>query len=253
MKRSTSAPRSYLHRLAEPAPPRTALLTTRHPAFLGQSVREAIPPIIDSISEVVTANPAGRQAPPRTIPTTRAQTSTAKSFPVDASDHSADRPAQISTNAHPAADLDSSTPVVHNRSITGQRGRQTVFDTLTTDSLHHHPSQTANEDLAAQSEFRIQENSASPKRDAARRNSASEAATFEHITPPVAVRTGPIPVARDQGTHIHIGSVEVRTTAPVREPQPAPRDNRRSHIGREALAAEPLARPLAWSHGLVQG
>jgi hypothetical protein len=62
-----------------------------------------------------------------------------------------------------------------------------------------------------------------------------------------------IPSTSTRGIRVHIGTVEVRTNPPVREPKPAPAFDRNTRIRRPGSVAEPLSRGLAWSHGLVQG
>jgi hypothetical protein len=246
MKRSPSAPQSYLHRLAEPVPQPTALLTTRPPASPGQSVREAIPPIVDSISEPITATPAQREAVPRTILTRRVQT-----FPGDATNHPASGFEHVAINVRPLTEINSSTSVTSDTPITAQRGQRTAFSKLTTDKVRPYRNSATRENLAAIPE--TPENNATSKSEDPRQNFTHAPATATYNAAAVSGRTEPIPIAREKVSRVHIGTVEVRTAAPVREPQPTPAIDRRSLAGRSALAAEPLSRPLAWSHGLVQG
>ena len=253
MKRSPSVPQSYLHRLAEPVPQRTALLTTRRPAYLGQSVREAIPPILDSISDPVTSSPASHQTTPRTILTRRVKTLPSQTLPVDASDHQANRSPQVAIDADPLAEAASSTSIASDTPITAQLGPRTVVATPTSDKVRTDRLNAERENLAALAEAFTSEKDASSKSEDPRQTFTNTPTTATYNAATVSSRTEPIPIARDQSSRVHIGTVEVRTAAPVREPQPTPAVDRRSLAGRSALAAEPLSRPLAWSHGLVQG
>jgi hypothetical protein len=248
MKRSPSASHSYLHRLAEPVPSHAALLTTQRPATLGQSVREAIPLILDSLSDPVTAFPAKRQRAPRATLMPQAQTTPSQSFAIDAANPPANRSARVARNAHALAQADNSTSFARDNGPTEQRRAA-----LTADNLHPHSTNAEREDRAMASETFAARNNPSPGSENSRQKALLASANAEHLGSAASSRTEPIPVVRDQSSRIHIGSVEVRTASPPREPQPAPRIDRHANTGRSALAAEPLARPLAWSHGLVQG
>jgi hypothetical protein len=249
VKRSPSATHSYLHRLAEPVPPRTALLTTHGPAYRGQSVREAIPPILDSVSDPVTSP----QASPRTIRTRRMQTPPSQAFPVDVSNRPANSSARAATDANPLAEAHSSASVASDTPIAAQRGGQTIVATLTSDKVRPDLINVARESLAAVPEAFTSEKDTSSKSEDPRQSHTDTPTTATHNAAAVSSRKEQNANGRDKVSRVHIGTVEVRTAAPVREPQPAPAIDRRFLAGRSALAAEPLSRPLAWSHGLVQG
>ena len=243
MKRSSSTTRSYLHRLAEPVPQHAALLTPHRTAYRGQSALEAVPPILDSISDSIARATTPRPATSRTILTRRVQTPPPQTSPID---DSARLPAETNHSAH----LDNGTP------ITAQGARQTDLGTLAPDKIRPHPTNTTQEDSAAVFEALTPENSASSESEDRKQTSTHTPSSTKNIAPTASSRTEPVPVARDQssrGSRVHIGTVEVRIAAPAREPQPPPAIHRSAHIGRSGLAAEPLSRPLAWSHGLVQG
>jgi hypothetical protein len=238
MKRSSSATRSYLHQLAEPVPHPAALLTPRRPPERGTSAHsalEAIPPILDSISDTLAGDaPHAR----------RAQTAHSRALSVDAF-----------TQPQPTTEPDNSWQPASSASTATRRDKRTISTTLAGDEPLLRLHNTTRESPSPREPLALQENAAPQNEDRKKSFTHSPSATAR-IASKASTDAEPNHIARDQnsrGIRVHIGTVEVRTAAPVREPKPAPAIDRNFRTGRSGVAAEPLSRGLAWSHGLVQG
>ena len=100
------------------------------------------------------------------------------------------------------------------------------------------------------------ENNATPRNEDLKESITHIPPRAAHITAKASAYTESNHIVRDQsgrGSRVHIGTVEVRTTPPAREPKHAPAIDRNFRTGRSDGAFERLSRGLAWSHGLVQG
>jgi hypothetical protein len=236
MRRTSSATRSYLHQLAEPVPHPTALLTPRRPAEHGASARsalDAIPPILDSISEphleaatphLQIANPAPHKG--------RRQTPPPSALPVEVSTQR-----QLTT------------------ANTSRRDKRTARTSSGADDALPRPHDATRESPSAPEPLALQNNAGYRSEDRGQ-SLAVTPSTTARIASNASAQAEPNRIARDEsspGIRVHIGTVEVRTATPVPDPKPAPAIDRRAHTGRSGIAAQPLSRGLAWSHGLVQG
>jgi hypothetical protein len=248
MRRTSSATRSYLHQLAEPVPHPTALLTPRRPAEHGASARsalDAIPPILDSISEphleaatphLQIANPAPHKG--------RRQTSPPPALPVE-----------VSTRHQLTTASDSASHFASNTANTSRRDKRTARTSSGADDALPRPHDATRESPSGPEPLALQ-NNAAPRSEDRTQSFAHTPSTTARIASNASAQAEPNRIARDEsspGIRVHIGTVEVRTATPVPDPKPAPAIDRRAHTGRSGIAAQPLSRGLAWSHGLVQG
>jgi hypothetical protein len=247
MKRSPSATRSYLRQLAEPVPHPAALLTPRRPAERGASTRsalDAIPPIFDSISDTPARDTAPRlQLPARSSHARGEQTPRSRALPVDASTQP--QPTEPDNSWQPAS----------RTSTAARRDKRITSTTLAGDEPLPRPHSTTRESPSSREPLALQENAAPHNEDRKKSFTHTPSATGR-IASKASAHAEPNHIARDQssrGIRVHIGTVEVRTAVPVRESKPAPAIDRNFRSGRSGVAAEPLSRGLAWSHGLVQG
>jgi hypothetical protein len=242
MKGSTSATRSYLHQLAEPVPQPAALLTPRRPTERGaspHSALDAIPPILDSISDPLAEAAAPlRQMTAGSTHARRAQTPRSRGL-------------SVSTQLQPGTEADDSSQTASSTWTAARR----VSTTLAGDEALQRPDNTTRE-IPSSRETQTLQNKAAPRSEDRRQIFAHATSAMARIAAKESGHADPNHIARDQsrrGSRVHIGTVEVRSVAPVREAKPAPAIDRSTHTGRSGAAAEPLSRGLAWSHGLVQG
>ncbi len=247
MKRSPSATRSYLQQLADPIPQPAALLIPRRPAERGaspQSAFDAIPTILDSVSdpraEAVTpryqAANAARQKE-------EAQTSNSRALPID-----------LFRERAFAAQSDIDSESAPNAAKTARPQKRTVSTMPSTDEALPRPHTMIQENPSSREPLSLQDNAVPQSED--RKQSFTETpSTTARIASKASAHAEPNLTARDQsnsGIRVHIGTIEIRAAAPVREPKPAPAIDRSVRTGRPGVA-EPLSRGLAWSYGLVQG
>jgi hypothetical protein len=243
MKGSSSATRSYLHQLAEPVPQPAALLTPRRPTERGatHSALDAIPPILDSISDPLAEAPAPHhQMAAGGTRARRAQTLRSRALSVDAA-----------TQPHFGTGADNSSLTASGTWTAARR----ASTTLAADEVLQRPDNTTRDTLSSRETHALQDNAALQSGDSKQFFAHASSATARMAAKASAL-DDPNHIARDQsrrGIRVHIGTVEVRTAAPVREPKPAPAIDRSTRTDRSGVAAEPLSRGLAWSHGLVQG
>jgi hypothetical protein len=242
MKGSSSATRSYLHQLAEPVPHSAALLTPRRAAERGASLHsalDAIPPILDSISD-----PLAEAAAPHHQITTgstyarRAQTPRSRAL-------------SVSTQPQPGTEAENSSQPASGTSTAARR----ASTTLAGDESLRRPDNAMRE-IRSSRETQVLQDKAAPHSEDRGQFFAHAPSATARIAANASGHADPNHIARDQsrrGIRVHIGTVEVRSAAPVREPKPAPAIDRSTRTGRSGAAAEPLSRGLAWSHGLVQG
>jgi hypothetical protein len=241
MKGSSSATRSYLHQLAEPVPQPAALLTPRRPTERGatHSALDAIPPILDSISDPL----AEAAAPHHQI--------TAGSTHAGRAQTPRSRALFVSTQPQPGTEADNFSQTTSSTSTAARR----ASTTLAGDEALQRPDNTTRETLSSRETQALEDKAALQSGDSKQFFAHASSATAR-MAAKASAHADPNPIARDQsrrGIRVHIGTVEVRTAAPVREPKPAPAIDRSTRTGRSGVAAEPLSRGLAWSHGLVQG
>jgi hypothetical protein len=238
MKGSSSATRSYLHQLAEPVPQPAVLLTPQRPIERGaspHSALDAIPSILDSISDPLAEH---HQITTGSTHARRAQTPRSRTL-------------SVSTQPQPGTEPDNSWQPASNSSTTARR----ASTTLAGDEALQRPDNTTRETLSSRETQALQDKAA-PRSEDRRQIFAHAPSAIARIDSNASAHDDPNHIARDQsrrGIRVHIGTVEVRSAAPVREPKPAPAIDRGTRTGRSGVAAEPLSRGLAWSHGLVQG
>jgi hypothetical protein len=94
----------------------------------------------------------------------------------------------------------------------------------------------------------------------AERRNAPEAAAARRAQPALLPVASAEEARASVGSRVHIGTVEIRAALsqpPVERPIAAPptqtRESRTAPARAQSGAAEPLARGLSWSYGLVQG
>ena len=234
MKRPRSNPRSFLHQLAEPIPrAATPLLPHKSATNRGipnQSALDLLPPILDvgeTLANNVTTPPAHSLDP---LPQERPGNS-ASLPPQTAQLHTAPTP---SLRPSPAS------------AVAAQPSRPARLVPPT--PLPARPSETDHRPTAPQRTAQLE--FTSPHSSSAQ--SSSSLASNHPATPP---HSGNSKHERGIGTRIHIGTIEVRVPPSLTQnPQtaPVPRDAYSRIRQLTPRPPEPLARPLAWSQGLVQ-
>jgi hypothetical protein len=247
MKRSPAATRSYLRQLAEPVPQPAALLKPRNPIERGVSNRSsvaAIPPILDSISDRWAETATQRHRLPRSTPDKGpARTPDFRVHPVEIStEHQLDIKSAAASHIAPSV------------ATTASHDNRTDFTMLAVDEARTRHHNTTRENPILRESIALQNNATPGSKD--HKESITQIPTAALITAKASTSTESNHIARDQssrGSRVHIGTVEVRTTPPAREPKPAPAIDRNFRTGRSDGTVERLSRGLAWSHGLVQG
>lgn len=240
MKRKAAhltAPRSFLRQLAEPMPAAAAHLTPPRPTSRGAVSHALIPTMIDSTSDA-------------RLPSTKILDATGTPGPFAAGP----RATQRSKPTAPAQPIEVSRPIEAN-TLRAPSARQN----------HPASSRTAHEthsnDSILQSTLRDRTTAKTTTHPATPNTAALEStrtyATSSQPASPLS-QTFPQPTKSERrpDISIHIGTIEVRVPPPPARTPPAPTAlNSRSaqRASASSRAAEPLARSLAWSHGLVQG
>ena len=235
MKRQPTNPRSFLHQLAEPIPRSAAPLLARKPpnnrGIANQSALDLLPPILDTAETPATklttqrANPHNPLAQPQPPANTNQPSQSARPDAVN--------PTPLPDEARTPRTPQPSSParLVPQHPLAE---RPSEIDQLPTSSQK-----------TAELEF------TSPHSPAAQASSSASNPTAKPS------HTGNSNHQPSPGSRIHIGTIEVRVPpTPAQNPQAAPALREvHSRIGppTQRRAAEPLARPLAWSQGLVQG
>jgi hypothetical protein len=237
MTRRPASSRSFLRKLAEPIPRTVAPLVSRGPAAgrgaASPSTLDLIPPILE-VTETNDNSLLGN--------------------------HDASSPASTTTkeearrsgtsSPHPSAQSHT-TSVASPRQDSGAAPRVAQ----STDPDEPVPQSSSREILSARHEGSVPEG---PPREFASPQSFAEQILTSHPKR-VITQSNVITSKQEQKSwnRVHIGTVEVHTPAqPSRSQQPGVRGN--EVAGRRARDAasrptEPLARSLAWNHGLVQG
>jgi len=159
MKRLPSATRSYLHQLAEPVPHPAALVTPLRPAERGPSARsalDAIPPILDSISDLraEAAAPQHQTANPTPHKGRLAQTPRSRALPFDAS-----------TQPQPTTEPDNSSQLASSTSTAARRDKRTASTTIAADGALPLPRNATRESRPSREPLARQENPSPPNED----------------------------------------------------------------------------------------
>ena len=247
-----TAPRSFLHQLAEPVPATAARLTTPRPTGRGVASHVAIPTIVDATSDprlpdtrildatgtpgTFTAEPIATQQSTSKTPRPRTQRSetAAQHQPIESS-----QLIETTTLRTPSAQQTRAWPLLARAHETTLRADSILQSTLRDRTTATSTTQTATPNTVTLESIHARSTSSQP----------------ESPLPPQSFRQ-PATAERRPDISVHIGTIEVRVPQPpTRTPPPAPAANTRNaqHAAASTRAAEPLARSLAWSHGLVQG
>jgi hypothetical protein len=161
------------------------------------------------------------------------------------------RALSASTQPQPGTEADNFSQPASSTSTAARR----VSTTLAGDEALQRPDNTTRETLSSRETQALQDRAALQSGDRRQFFAHAPSATAR-VAAKASAHADPNPIARDQSRRdirVHIGSVEVRSAAPARESKPVPAIDRSARTGRSGVAAEPLSRGLAWSHGLVQG
>jgi hypothetical protein len=231
MTRRPVGSRSFLRQMAEPIPRAVAPLVSRGPGTgrgaTAPSALDLIPPILE-VNETAPDNrnttrsftpPTTRQGEPRTATSSLAST--------------------LQPNVGGAASARR-----HRETESSTAGSTQTVEPVPQSSPHESPP--AYQLRSTQENVRFQ----STTLHSFAENLPSQ--PNRAITQPQVIASQPEYIS---GTRVHIGTIEVRVPAPpTPNPQPAVKTTKAGR-GYDApgRSAEPLARGLAWSHGLVQG